>query len=183
MVNYPDNNPKTLVGAKKVPLHLVPPSAKHYLALALENGATKYGPYNWRDAKISISTYKSALERHMDAYWDGEDVAPDSGIHHVAHAMACCALILDAYSIGMLVDDRPAKGASPRLQEDFFKNKEVVKDAKPAAKGELRFIDGYAADGSGRKVRICYPNWAANPVVVSGVSDDEANLRSEKGPV
>lgn len=123
---YPDNNPKTLVGAKKVPLHLVPPSAKHYLALALENGASKYGPYNWRDAKISISTYKAAAERHLDAFWDGEDVASDSGLHHIAHAMACCALILDAHSIGMLVDDRPAKGASPRLQEEFYKNKEVV---------------------------------------------------------
>lgn len=119
MSAYPDDNPKSLVGATKVPLHLVPPSAKHYLALALENGAKKYGPYNWRDADISISTYKAALERHMDAFWDGEDFAEDSGVHHVAHAMACCALILDALSIGKLKDDRPTKGASARLQKEY----------------------------------------------------------------
>jgi len=117
---YPDNNPKSLLGRNKVPLHLVPPSAKYYLALALADGAKKYGPYNWRDSAISISTYKAAMERHIDAFWDGENVAKDSKVHHIAHAMACCALILDAMTIDMLVDDRPAKGASSKLQEDFL---------------------------------------------------------------
>ena len=116
-----DNNPKSRVGALKIPLHLVPPSARHYLALALENGAKKYGPYNWREEPISMSTYYGALNRHMDAWWDGEDVDSDSGIHPVAHAMACCALILDALSIGKLIDDRPSKGAVPKLQEEYLK--------------------------------------------------------------
>jgi hypothetical protein len=119
MSGYPDNNPKTAIGASKVPLHLVPPSAKYYLALALRDGAIKYGPYNWRDAEISVSVYRSAAERHLDAFWDGEDCAPDSGIHHIAHAMACMALILDAMSIGKLHDDRPTKGAAPLLQVLF----------------------------------------------------------------
>lgn len=118
-MSYPDNNPKTAMGAKKVPLHLVPPSAKHFLALALANGAEKYGPYNWRDAAISVSVYRAALERHMDAFWDGEEVAPDSGVHHVAHAMACCALILDAMTVGRLNDDRPTPGAAGRLQAEY----------------------------------------------------------------
>ena len=124
MTGYKDNNPKTLVGASKVPLHLVPPSAKHFLAEALGDGARKYGPYNWRDSKISISTCKAAMERHMDAFWDGEDYAADSGVHHVAHAMACCALILDAMSIDMLVDDRPTPGATPILQKEYVTKKE-----------------------------------------------------------
>lgn len=122
-IGYPDNNPKTAFGAVKVPLHLVPPSAKHYLAQALADGARKYGPYNWRDTPISVSVYKAALERHMDAYWDGEDVAADSLVHHVAHAMACCALILDAMSVGKLIDDRPTNGAASRLQREYVKPK------------------------------------------------------------
>ena len=117
--SYPDNNPKTVIGAMKVPLHLVPPSAKHFLALALANGATKYGPYNWRDTAISVSVYKAAMERHMDAFWDGEECAQDSGVHHVAHAMACCALILDALTTGKLHDDRPTKGAAAQLQAEY----------------------------------------------------------------
>lgn len=119
MTAYPDNNPKTAIGVTKVPLHLVPPSAKHFLAQALADGAKKYGPYNWRDASISVSVYKAAAERHLDAFWDGEDNAPDSGIHHVAHAMACCALILDAMTIGRLNDDRPSKGAANELQARY----------------------------------------------------------------
>ena len=124
MIGYPDNNPKTAIGATKVPLHLVPPSAKHYLALALADGAKKYGPYNWREHKISISVYKAAMERHVDAFWDGEENAKDSGVHHLAHAMACCALMLDAMSIGMLQDDRPTKGAAAQLQFEFTQTKE-----------------------------------------------------------
>lgn len=127
MSAYPDNNPKTAIGAVKVPLHLVPPSAKHFLALALADGAKKYGPYNWRDAAISVSVYKAAMERHIDAFWDGENNAPDSGIHHVAHAMACCALILDALTVGKLNDDRPSSGASPLLQEAYSAGEKMVR--------------------------------------------------------
>lgn len=119
VVGYPDNNPKTLIGSSKIPLHLVPPSAKHFLAEALADGARKYGPYNWRDAAISVSVYKAAAERHMDAFWDGEDFAVDSGVHHIAHAMACMALLLDAMTVGKLNDDRPTAGAAPRLQLAF----------------------------------------------------------------
>ena len=130
MKRYVDNNPKTLVGASKLPLHLVPPSASHYLAMALADGAKKYGPYNYRKVDISISTYKSAAERHLSAFWDGEDIAEDSGVHHVAHAMACCALILDAMSIGKLVDDRPPKGASPRLQKEWHERMQHMQDTE-----------------------------------------------------
>ena len=114
-----DNNPKTRLGALKVPLHLVPPSASHYLALALADGAKKYGPYNWRGEPISVSTYYGAMKRHVDAFWDGQDEASDSNVHHLAHAMACCALMLDAMECGKLVDDRPTEGPAARLQQDY----------------------------------------------------------------
>lgn len=156
---YPDNNPKTLVGATKVPLHLVPPSATHFLALALKDGGQKYGPYNWRDSAISISTYKAAAQRHWDAFWDGEDNAPDSGVHHLAHAMACSALLLDALTVGKLVDDRPTKGAAARLQTEYAnKDKEVTKpNAHSPCTFELRYIDGFEV-GTNRKVRIHDPS-------------------------
>ena len=116
---YPDGNPKTAQGVLKVPLHLVPPSAAHYLALAFKDGAAKYGPYNWRLKGVSASVYVSAARRHMDAFWDGEDLSPDALVHHLGHVMACCAILLDAASVGMLNDDRPPKGAAARLQQDY----------------------------------------------------------------
>ncbi len=120
---YPDNNPKTSIGVTKVPLHLVPPVAGHYTALAFADGARKYGPYNWREKKVSTSVYIAAMKRHIDAYWDGEDVSKDANVHHLGHVMACCAIILDGMSIGMLNDDRPPKGAAARLQDEYA-NKE-----------------------------------------------------------
>ena len=118
-MKYPDNNPKTASGMTKVPLHLVPPSAEYFLALALADGARKYGPYNWREAAISTSVYVAACKRHIAAFWDGETLAPDSGVHHLAHAMACIALMLDAMSVGKLHDDRPPAGNVSALHDTY----------------------------------------------------------------
>lgn len=119
MTGYPDNNPKTAIGAAKVPLHLVPPCASHYLAEAFADGARKYGPYNWREHEVSASVYYSAMKRHQDAWWDGEDVSRDALVHHLGHVMACAAIILDAMSVGKLNDDRPLPGATPALQAGY----------------------------------------------------------------
>jgi hypothetical protein len=115
--SYPDDNPKTQFGLKKVPIHLVPPIAVAHLALAFENGAGKYGPFNWREKTISSTVYYGAAMRHLMAWFDGEDIAPDSGVHHLAHAMACLAMVLDGESTGKLNDNRPPKGGLPALLE------------------------------------------------------------------
>lgn len=119
--SYPDDNPKTVIGITKVPLHLVPPCATHHTAMAFADGAKKYGPYNWREKRVSASVYLSAAKRHLDAWWDGEDLSQDAKVHHLGHVMACCAIILDGMSIGMLNDDRPPKGAASKLQEEYAK--------------------------------------------------------------
>jgi len=106
-MRIPDDNPKAAIGITKPSLQFLPPVALYELAGAMQDGAAKYGPFNWREYKISISTYYDAMMRHNTAFWDGEDLAPDSRRHHVAHTMACCAIILDALDRGMLIDDRP----------------------------------------------------------------------------
>jgi hypothetical protein len=45
--------------------------------------------------------------RHIEAWFNGEQQAQDSHVHHLAHAMACMAILLDAEACGMLNDDRP----------------------------------------------------------------------------
>lgn len=112
---YPDNNPKTAVGVTKAPLHLVPPAGVIAMAEAFKDGAAKYGPFNWRDKTVSSSVYYDAALRHLVAWWDGENHAPDSGVHHLGHAMACLAIVLDAGSIDRLNDNRPTAGAAARL--------------------------------------------------------------------
>lgn len=101
------SNPKEMFGAKKVPLEVVPDSAVVALALAFTEGALKYGRYNWRVAGVRASTYRSALQRHIASWWNGENVDPDTGVPHLANAMACIAVMFDAELCEKLNDDRP----------------------------------------------------------------------------
>jgi dATP/dGTP diphosphohydrolase, N-terminal len=103
-------NPKDLLGVKKISITKLPPVAVLHTAHALMDGAVKYGPYNWRDKAVVASIYVDACQRHLDAWFDGEEEAADSGVHHLGHAMACLAILLDAQETGNLIDDRPAAG-------------------------------------------------------------------------
>lgn len=103
------NNPKDIAARGKCPLWLVPPVAEHIEARVLELGARKYGAWNWRDQPIQLSTYLSAIKRHLAAYIDGETQDPESGLNHLAHVRATCGIILDAQMKGTLIDDRPGK--------------------------------------------------------------------------
>lgn len=114
-------NPKDLLGAKKVSLNLVPASSLIYQALAMEDGAKKYGPYNWRANKVIASIYIAAAMRHLQAWHDGEEVAEDSQKPHLAHALACLGIIVDAKETGNLVDDRPLPGAASKLIKEWEK--------------------------------------------------------------
>lgn len=103
-------NPKDKVGASKVDLTLNPTTAAIQQALAQMDGATKYGPYNWRVEPIQTMTYLAAARRHIDSYLEGERTAKDSNIHHLGHVMACCAILIDAEAHRMLIDNRPVLG-------------------------------------------------------------------------
>lgn len=109
---YPDDNPKTVLGVSKPSLSVVPPIAMYHMGQAMRDGKEKYGLMNWREHRVSSSVYYDAALRHLMAWWDGENRASDSGIHHLGHAMACMAIILDAESIGQLNDDRPVLGGN-----------------------------------------------------------------------
>lgn len=117
MSERPDNNPKSAFGVKKPPLHLIPPVALAHEAMAMGNGAAKYGPYNWRENSVAASIYVAAALRHLLAWHEGEELAEDSGVHHLAHARACLGILLDAMEGGNLIDDRPLKGAFPETQK------------------------------------------------------------------
>lgn len=105
---YPDGNPKSIQGAKKKSLRFSPTAALLHMGAAFEDGAVKYGAANWREKGVASSVYIDAALRHIALYFDGgEQVASDSKVHHLGHAMACLAIILDAEAAGTLKDDRP----------------------------------------------------------------------------
>lgn len=102
---------KLVFAQKKVPLHLCPPAALVYMAVALREGAGKYGAWNFREGEIRLTEYVGATMRHLMAYLDGEtlDINPDTGYTkpHLAGALASLAILVDATESGQLIDDRP----------------------------------------------------------------------------
>ncbi|QQO90795.1 hypothetical protein [Pseudomonas phage Bertil] len=108
--DYPDGNPKSLQGAKKYSLRYIPLPANIEINRALEDGAKKYGPANWRETGVAATVYVDAALRHLAQWFDGgQKNASDSGVHNLGHAMACLAILVDAEANGKLIDDRPAK--------------------------------------------------------------------------
>lgn len=101
------SNPKDSIGAKKVSITKFPAVGIYHGAHAMMNGAEKYGPYNWRGNKVIASIYVDAAIRHLTAWLEREEIAEDSEVHHLGHAIACCAILLDAQETGNLIDDRP----------------------------------------------------------------------------
>lgn len=127
------SNPKDLVGAKKAPMDLVPAAGAIMSAPAHKNGADKYGPFNWRKNPVQMMTYLAAMRRHMDALIDGQDLAEDTGIHHLSHILAGANILADAMGLGNLIDNRPPKGpAADMLREQDHSAPPVVDSILPA---------------------------------------------------
>jgi dATP/dGTP diphosphohydrolase len=110
LVDLKPTNPKDIVGSDKVPLHLWPATATALGSLGLLEGALKYGRSNWRAVGVRASIYYDACSRHLNKWFEGEELDPDSGLPHLAHALACLAIIVDAKAADMLNDDRAYPG-------------------------------------------------------------------------
>jgi hypothetical protein len=108
-------NPKDLIGTNKVPLSLMPATAIAVTSVAMLDGALKYGRDNYRAIGVRASIYVDAAQRHLLAWMEGEDVTSDSHVHHLGHAIACLAILIDAEAAGMLHDDRKIAGGYSAL--------------------------------------------------------------------
>lgn len=114
-----ETNPKDAIGALKLPLHLVSPVVKAYQAVAHFLGNVKYGAWNYRAGGARASVYRSALERHMDRWWEGERLDPVDGTPHLANALACINILIEAEVHGNLVDDRPPSAPIAKVYEEL----------------------------------------------------------------
>jgi hypothetical protein len=100
-------NPKENAGSLKTPHHLVPPRVLKEVAEALSEGARKYGAYNFRQAGVKYSTYYSSTRRHIDAWFEGEDIDKDSGLNHIVKAIGGLIVLYDSILQDNFEDDRP----------------------------------------------------------------------------
>jgi hypothetical protein len=100
-------NPKDALGIKKAPLSTLPTQVGFEVALAMLEGARKYGRHNYRSMGVKASVYYDACQRHLAAWWEGEDIDPDSGLSHIAKAAACLFVLRDSMLMENWEDDRP----------------------------------------------------------------------------
>jgi hypothetical protein len=89
----------------KLPLHLLSREALEQTAAVLQFGAQKYAANNWRNGFV-WSRPMSAAMRHLIAFNSGEDVDPESGLSHLAHAMCCIMFLLEFEKTHPELDDR-----------------------------------------------------------------------------
>ncbi len=126
-------NPKDIVGSTKVDLALIPSSALIAEALAMTDGALKYDPFNWREEgkPVQARTYIAALLRHVQKWFDGEEIDEGSGAPHLGHARACLGILIDAQACGNMADNRPRKGpASLLLKAGEATTKALIEKSK-----------------------------------------------------
>lgn len=101
----------TTGGAKedggKPPISLVPSELIEGAARAFDFGAKKYNAHNWRKG-IPTSKLYDALQRHLLAWNEGENVADDSKLDHLDHAAACLAMLMQTVKGHREMDDRYA---------------------------------------------------------------------------
>ena len=129
-------NPKDQIGSKKIGTTLVPDVIVYYASLGLLEGALKYGTANWSEAGVRVSIYLDACGRHLAKFKAGEWCDPDTEVPHLASAIACLGIILDANMRGMITDDRPP--ANPAMirwideaQGSVMHLKEMFEDHDP----------------------------------------------------
>lgn len=97
--------------ADKPRVDLIPPEVILGLAQVLTYGAAKYADNNWRKNNgMRWGRVYAAMQRHLLAWLDGEDVDAESGLPHLHHALTNLAFLVSYAHHGTGVDDRWKEG-------------------------------------------------------------------------
>lgn len=122
-------------GTKLARYDLIPPEATWLEALVYGEGASKYAERNW---EMGYEWGKSiaALERHIQLFKAGEDVDPEFGLPHLAHARWHTGVLLTYAARGLGIDDRPEKTALTVMTATLL-NPDEIKNAKAGQEPHL----------------------------------------------
>lgn len=92
-------------GRKPARMDLVPPGPLLELSKVYGFGATKYDDHNYIKGYDWSLSY-GAMQRHLMAWSSGEDLDPESGRMHLAHAAWHCFCLMVFAQEGLGTDDR-----------------------------------------------------------------------------
>lgn len=80
-------------GMKECQMGALDPQALMEIGRVAGFGAHKYARYNFAKGYAWSLSY-DALQRHLMAFWNGEDNDPESGLPHLAHAGWHCLALM-----------------------------------------------------------------------------------------
>jgi hypothetical protein len=100
---------------EKPRVELLPKDVLLEVATILTFGAKKYSDWNWT-LGFHWSRLYGAAERHMFAFEQGENLDPESGRPHLAHALCCLMFLLSHQLHDMGTDDRHVFATKPSVE-------------------------------------------------------------------
>ena len=103
-MNGPDNK------GDKSRTDLIPPRALLEVGHAMKIGGRDYGERNW-EAGIAWGSLLGAAQRHQLDWLAGDDINPETGLSHLAHAAASLLMLLELVILSRGEDDRKSPEA------------------------------------------------------------------------
>ena len=97
----------------KLRYDLIPVKPLEDIAKVLTYGAKKYGDRNWEQG-IAWNRVYGAIQRHLNAFWAGEDIDPESKLPHLAHAGCEIMFLLEFMRTHAELDNRVIKSKPPK---------------------------------------------------------------------
>lgn len=89
----------------KAQINIIDPAFIDEMGKVFSFGANKYARGNYRKG-MEWSRLTDAAMRHILAFQSGEDMDPESGLLHLAHAGSCLSMLTDFYVNQLGTDDR-----------------------------------------------------------------------------
>jgi len=103
-------------GKKLSQLGSLDPASLYTLSEVSGMGANKYAAHNFLKGYAWSLSY-DAMQRHLLKFWMGEELDPESGLPHVAHAAWHCLTLLSFVQRQLGTDDRPPAMTIPNEGE------------------------------------------------------------------
>lgn len=111
--NESKKEPAKKFDAGKPPISLIPRAALEAEAAVLAHGRKKYGAHNWRKG-MSFSRLYDGVLRHIIAVMEGEDLDPETGLPHEAHARCGLGFLIELKQTHPELDDRYKHGGKSK---------------------------------------------------------------------
>ncbi len=122
------HKPLGVKGVKLARYDLIPPEATWFEAMVYGAGASKYADRNW-EMGYSWGSSIAALERHIQLFKAKDDIDPEFGLPHMAHARWHTGVLLTFYARQLGIDDRAA-GANLDVFKAELLNRDEIINAK-----------------------------------------------------